>query len=389
MKFAGRTQQIAPFLAMEFGKHAAALEAEGIDVVRMNLGEPDFGAPPLVVEAMQRALLERRTQYTEALGIQPLREAIAQHYAQHYAVTVDPAQVVVTAGASAALLLVCAALVEPGADILLADPSYPCNRHFISTFGGNPRLITTSAATRFQLNSELVEAHWSSRAQGVMIATPSNPTGTSVPFDELAHLCQFVENQGGYRIIDEIYLGLSYGAKPRSILSADPGAIVINSFSKYFSMTGWRLGWLVVPKPMLPVIEKLAQNLYICPSAPTQYAALACFEPESLAIYETQRLEFARRRDRVITGLDAAGYRIPVEPDGAFYVYMDTARFGVDSMTLARNILNEVHVALAPGHDFGPAHGAGHIRLSYATSLARIDAAIERLQRFAARFAEA
>lgn len=387
MRFASRTQQIAPFFAMEFGKHAAALEAEGIDVVRMNLGEPDFGAPPLVVEAMQRALRERRTQYTAALGIQPLREAIAQHYAQHYDVAVDPSQVVVTAGASAALLLVCAALVEPGTDVLLADPSYPCNRHFISTFGGNPKLIATSPATRFQLTSELLEAHWSASAQGVMIATPSNPTGTSVPFDELTRLCRFVDGQGGYRIIDEIYLGLSYGARPRSILSTDPGAIVINSFSKYFSMTGWRLGWLVVPKPMVPVVEKLAQNLYICPSAPTQYAALACFEPESLAIYEAQRLEFSRRRDRVVAGLDAAGYTIPVLPDGAFYVYMDTARFGMDSMALARNILDEVHVALAPGHDFGPCHGAGHIRLSYATSLTRIDTAIERLQRFAERFA--
>lgn len=385
MKFASRTQQIAPFFAMEFGKHAAALEAEGIDVVKMNLGEPDFGAPPLVVEAMQRALRERRTQYTAALGIQPLREAIARHYAEQYAVDVDPAQVVVTAGASAALLLVCAALVEPGADVLLADPSYPCNRHFISTFGGNPRLIATSPATRFQLTSELVEANWSSSAQGVMIATPSNPTGTSIPMDELTRLCRFVEQRGGYRIIDEIYLGLSYGTKPQSILATDAQAIVINSFSKYFSMTGWRLGWLVVPKIMVPVIEKLAQNLFICPSAPSQYAALACFEPASLAIYEAQRLEFARRRDRVIAGLEAAGYTIPVHPDGAFYVYMDTTRFGRDSMTLARDILNDVHVALAPGHDFGPCHGAGHIRLSYATSLERIDTALARLRQFAER----
>ena len=318
MRLATRTDRIPPFHAMEFAKKAAALEAGGTDVIRMSIGEPDFPVPPRVVTAMRAAADVGRTTYTPALGLPALREAIAAHQGEAFGATIDPARVVVTAGASAALMLVAAALVEPGDEVLVADPSYPCNRRFVETFGGTARLVETTPATRWQLDTALVEAHWGERSRGVMIASPSNPSGTSVPFEELGRLFRAVAERGGWRLVDEIYLGLSHEARPRSILSVDPEAIAIGSFSKYFAMTGWRLGWAIVPESLVDPIERLAQNLYICPSTPAQHAALECFHPETLALCEARRRELGARRRRVLDGLDAAGWRIPVPPDGAF-----------------------------------------------------------------------
>ena len=263
MKFATRTQAVAPFFAMEFGKRAAALEAQGHHVIKLNIGEPDFGAPPAVVHAMQQALGSGNTAYTAALGLPALREAIAAHYKHLHGLAVDPARVVVTAGASAALLLVTAALVDEGDEVLVGDPSYPCNRHFLASYGAKVKLVPTDASTRFQLNRALVQQHWSPHTRGLMVATPSNPTGTSVPEAELAAICHHARDQGAWRLVDEIYLALSYPITeplPRSALALDDGAIVINSFSKYFGMTGWRLGWAVLPLEMVPVVERLAQN---------------------------------------------------------------------------------------------------------------------------------
>jgi aspartate/methionine/tyrosine aminotransferase len=383
MKLADRTEAVAPFFAMEFGKHAAALEAQGHHIIKLNIGEPDFDAPPRVVQAMHEAIDGGHTSYTAALGIPSLRQAIADFYQSNYGVSINASRVVVTAGASAALLLASAALVNPGDEVLVGDPSYPCNRHFMSSFGARVKLVPTTAATRFQLNDALVRQHWSAQTRGLMIATPSNPTGTSVEEAELAALCAYAREQGAWRIMDEIYLGLTYGDhKAPSILKHDPDAIVINSFSKYFGMTGWRLGWAIVPEEMVPVMERLAQNYYICPSAPTQYAALACFAPESLAVCEERRIDLARRRDLIVAGLKRIGLNVPVVPDGAFYVYIDVSQTGLNSMDFCERALQEAHVALTPGNDFGVCSAQDHVRLSYAASTSELEMAIERLAPF-------
>ncbi|HEY0988872.1 MAG TPA: aminotransferase class I/II-fold pyridoxal phosphate-dependent enzyme, partial [Kofleriaceae bacterium] len=362
IRLADRTHAVAPFLAMEFSKRAAVLEAEGHRIIQLNVGQPDFGAPPAVVRAMRAALDQGLTSYTPALGIQSLRRAIASHYATAHGVELDPGRVVVTAGASAALLLLTAALINPGDEVLVADPSYPCNRHFLSSFGADVKLVPTTPATRYQLDSALVQQHWGPRTRGLMVATPSNPTGTSVPATELAAMCRHADEHDGWRIVDEIYLGLQDGA-PRTALAADGEALVINSFSKYFGMTGWRLGWCVAPSSMIPVLERLAQNYYICPSAPAQYAAVACFDDESIAVSEARRADLARRRGLVLQGLRTIGLEVPVVPDGAFYVYIDISSTGLDAMAFCERVLQEAHVALTPGYDFGHARAGQHVRL--------------------------
>ena len=386
MRFADRTKSVAPFYAMEFGNRAAALEAQGKRVMRLNVGEPDFGAPPAVVAAMHRALEEKRTAYTAALGIRPLRRAIAKHYGDVHDVDVDPERVIVTAGASAALLLITAALVNEGDEVLVGDPSYPCNRHFLASFGARVKLVPTSVATRFQLSAALVHEHWTPQTRGLMVATPSNPTGTSVPAAELTALCRYANQRDGWRIVDEIYLGLqdsdSSHKRPRSILASDDGALVINSFSKYFGMTGWRLGWCVVPLEMVEVLERLAQNYYICPSAPAQYAAMACFTPESIAVCEQRRAQFAARRAMMLEGLQRIGLNVPVAPDGAFYFYVDSRSTGMSSMRFCERVLEEAHVALTPGQDFGEWSANDFVRLSYAASEPDLAEALQRLGDF-------
>ncbi len=363
---------------MEFSKRAALLEAEGHRVIKLNVGQPDFGAPPAVVDNMRDSLDDRRTSYTPALGVWELRRAIAGHYARAYGVDLDPARVIVTAGASAALLLLTAALVNPGDDVLVADPSYPCNRHFLASFGAEVTLVPTSPATRYQLDAALVRQHWGPRTRGIIVATPSNPTGTSVPPGELAAMCRHVEDHDGWRIVDEIYLGLQDG-KAQTVLAVDPDALVINSFSKYFGMTGWRLGWCVAPSDMVPVLERLAQNYYICPSAPAQHAAVACFDEASIAICEQRRARMADRRVLVLQGLQAIGLEVPVVPDGAFYVYIDITATGLDATAFCEQVLREAHVALTPGYDFGHARAGAHVRLSYAAAEADLREALQRM----------
>lgn len=390
MKVSQRAQSITPFLAMEFGKKAAELEAAGHRVIRFNLGEPDFGAPPAVRAALRRIADEAALPYTSALGLPALREAIAGFYQTAHGLHVSPERVVVTAGASAALLLLTAALVDPGDEVLVGDPSYPCNRQFMSGFGADVRLVPTDAASRFQLDLAAVQRHWSARTRGLMIATPSNPTGTSVPPAELAAICEWAKARGAWRIIDEIYLSLSdsagsgSGQGPQTVLASDPGACVINSFSKYFGMTGWRLGWAVVPHELVPAMERLAQNYYICAPTPAQMAALACFTPESLAVCEARRQELGERRVLVLQGLADMGLRVPVPPDGAFYVYIDVASSGLDAMQFCERALQEAHVALTPGHDFGQCSAATHVRLSYAASREDLLEGLARLKGFVA-----
>lgn len=388
MRISQRAEAVAPFFAMEFGKHAATLESQGHHVVKLSLGEPDFGAPPAVLNAMREAMDGRPMPYTPALGLPELRQAIARFYLNEHDVEVVPSRVIVTAGASAALVLATAALIDPGDEVLIADPSYPCNRQIAESFGAHVTLIPTTAETRFQLNAASVTSNWTDRTRGIMIASPSNPTGTSVPAGELAAICELARERDAWRIVDEIYLNLSdrddQGRPPRTVLSSDPGAIVINSFSKYFGMTGWRLGWCVVPEPLVPAMERLAQNYFLCASAPAQHAALACFTPESLAVCEARRVEFAQRRALILEGLARIGLPVQVRPDGAFYVYFDISHTGLTSWQFCERALHEAHVALTPGKDFGTHTAETHVRLSYAASTAELREGIDRLGRFVA-----
>lgn len=394
VKISQRAQRIEPFYVMEVAKAASALaqQVAGSDapMIFLNIGEPDFTAPPLVQEAACRAIATGNTQYTAATGLPALRERISQWYASRFNAQVAPERIVITAGASAALQLACLALVEAGDDILMPDPSYPCNRHFVSAAEGNAVLIPASAQERFQLSLEKVQTAWSDKTRGVLLASPSNPTGTSMAPDELRRLHEFVHSRGGITLIDEIYLGLSYEENFGHSALAMPGElgqsiISINSFSKYFSMTGWRLGWLVVPEALAPVIERIAQNLFICPSTIAQHAALACFEPESLQEYERRRAEFKARRDYFIPELNRLGLTVPVLPDGAFYAYADcraaAAKLGVSgSWDFAFELMQRAHLAVTPGRDFGHAAPEQFVRFSTANSMAQLKEAVARLE---------
>lgn len=397
MRTSQRAQRIEPFYVMEVAKAASerAREVAHTDqpMIFLNIGEPDFTAPTLVQQAAKRAIHDGSTQYTPALGIGPLRERISDWYAQRFGVQVPARRIIVTAGASAALQLACLALIEAGDDILMPDPSYPCNRHFVSAANGNAVLVPTTAEERFQLSAEKVRAHWDAKqrsslgtTRGVLLASPSNPTGTSIHPDELRQIHNVVTQHGGITLIDEIYLGLSYDAQfGQTALGLDDNIISINSFSKYFNMTGWRLGWLVVPDALVPVMERLAQNLFICASTVSQYAALACFEADSLAEYERRRAEFKARRDYFVPALNALGLQVPVMPDGAFYAWADCSqacqKLAVkDSWDFAFEVMHRANLAITPGRDFGHADTSRFVRFSTARSLPELQSAIARMQ---------
>lgn len=390
MKLASRLDHIEPFYVMECAKAAAELARSpacdarlgGEPMIFLNIGEPDFTAPPLVQDAADRALRAGRTQYTDATGLPELRERISAWYATRFGLQIAPRRIIVTAGASAALQLACLALVDRDDEVLLPDPSYPCNRHFVAAAEGLPVLLPASSEARFQLDAAGVEAAWSARTRGVLLASPSNPTGTSIDPDEMGRIVATVRAHGGFTLVDEIYLGLSFDERySHSALVHGDDVISINSFSKYFSMTGWRLGWLVVPEVLVPAIEKLAQNLYICPSSVAQHAALACFEPDSIAEYERRRSEFRARRDFLVPALNDLGLTVPVLPDGAFYAWADCSRHNPSSWDFVFDMMRRAHVALTPGRDFGHAGTERFVRLSYASSMAQLHEAVERLRR--------
>ena len=377
---ASRLDQIAPFHVMELIKMAAELEQAGKSIIHMGIGEPDFSAAQPVLNAAAAALAAGKTRYTPATGLPELRRAISQHYHQTYGLDIAPERIIVTAGASAALLLACAALVERDSEVLMPDPSYPCNRHFVAAFEGIAKLVASGPAERFQLSAAMVRQHWGAQTRGVLLASPSNPTGTSIDPAELAAIVELVRERCGFTMVDEIYQGLTYDAAPYTALSLGEDVIVINSFSKYFNMTGWRLGWLVVPPKLIPAIEKLAQNMFICASSVAQHAGVACFTPEAIAIFEERKSEFHRRRDFIVPALRELGFKVPVTPDGAFYVYADCSALSDDADMLTRDILNQTGVVLVPGLDFGPHTARNYIRVSYATSMSELEEAVRRLR---------
>ena len=404
MKFASRATAISPFLAMAYGEKATALEQQGKDVIRLNLGEPDFGAPAPVLAAIKQSLDAPNFPYTSALGLPALREAISQFYKTKHGVAVSSSRLVVTAGASGALLLTSAALVEPGDNVILGDPSYPCNRRFLNAFGAEVTLVPTRSEDNFQLTATSVAENWQHNTKGVLIASPANPTGTAIDSEELLKIGEFCKSKGGFLVVDEIYLDLSLSAKPdihtdasasqsttltdtklKTVLAnteLQETVVVINSFSKYFGMTGWRLGWCVVPEAMTPIVEKLAQNLFICPSTLSQKAALACFTPEALEQCEQNRKTLAERASLVFDALQNMGLSLETKPDGAFYAYINIKRTGLNAIEFCDSLLSRYHVALTPGNDFGEHNAHHYVRLSFATNTERLNEGLSRLAKF-------
>ena len=376
---ASRMAGIALFEVMEIQTLARRIEAAGRDVIHLEIGEPDFTTPQPIVDAAKRALDTKPMFYTSALGIAPLRDAISRFYQERYRVSVPAERIIVTAGSSAALLLAFGVLLDAGDEVLLADPGYPCNRHFVHALGGVAKLMAVGPHARYQLDAKSVAREWSANTRAAMVASPSNPTGTMVDAAEMARLASFVRENGGALIADEIYHGLTYGTDAKTAAEAGEDVFVINSFSKYFQMTGWRLGWLVAPPAYVREIEKLAQNLYISPSTLAQHAALAAFEPATIAILEARRRELAARRDFLVPALVSLGFRVPVMPEGAFYVYADCSELAADSFAFARDVLERAGVAITPGLDFGRNAPERHVRIAYTQPIHRLEEAMARL----------
>lgn len=382
---APRVADIAPFHVMELLARAQALEAAGRDIVHLEVGEPDFPTPAPIVDAAQASLADGRVFYTPALGLPALRQAISDFYRSRHGVEVPASRIVVTAGASGALLLALACLASPGGEWLLTDPGYPCNRHFVRSFEGVPVGIPVGAENGFQPTLDDLAAYWNDNSVGALLATPANPTGTLIEPERLAGIADFIRARQGALIVDEIYLGLTFDSDAQTALALGDDIFVVNSFSKYFGMTGWRLGWLVVPEPFVRDVEKLAQNLFIAPSTPAQHAALAAFNPETIALLEERRAEFRRRRDFMAPALENLGLRITARPDGAFYLYADCSALTDDSERFALELLEEAGVALTPGLDFGSHRPQQHVRIALTTSVERLGEAIERIRAFVAR----
>jgi aspartate/methionine/tyrosine aminotransferase len=379
---ASRLADIEPFHVVALASRAIELEAQGKSIISMVIGEPDFPTPQPIVDAGIEALRNSQIRYTASLGGNDLCSALQNWYQTRYGVNLPRSRIAVTSGASGALLLTMGALLSPGDEVMMADPSYPANRHFVRTMEGRAIGVPVDADTRYQLTAELVEKNWSPRTVAVMVATPSNPTGTLIAQDELKQIHEVVRRKGGVLIVDEIYHGLTYGFDAHSVLEFADDVFVINSFSKYFCMTGWRLGWMIVPQVYVSSIEKLAQNLYISNSDIAQQAALAAFDPETLRILEENRRQFEEHRDYLIPALRDIGFDIPVEPQGAFYIYANCSKLTKDSYRFCWDVLEKAGVAIGPGIDFGSHRAAEHVRISYPKPLPVLEEGVQRLREY-------
>ncbi|MDD3353436.1 pyridoxal phosphate-dependent aminotransferase [Zoogloea sp.] len=378
---ARRMADIQPFHVMEILKRAHELSAAGRDIIHLEVGEPDFPSPPPILEAAQRFLAGGHVHYTPALGLTALREALSGFYAHRFGAAVAPERIIITPGASGALMLALGVLTNPGDAWLLPDPGYPSNRHLVRSFEGRPVPLLVDALTRFQPTPAQVDAAWTPQTRGLMVASPANPTGTLLSLDEIEALQRTVQARGGTLIVDEIYQGLNYGVEASTALTRLNDIFVVNSFSKYFGMTGWRLGWMVVPEAYVRDIEKLAQHFFISPSTPAQHAALAAFAPGTLEILEARRHAFAHRRNALLPALRDIGFRFATEPQGAFYLYADISGLADSSETLARRLIEEAGVATTPGLDFGDNAPERHLRIAYTTEETRLIEAAERIGR--------
>lgn len=379
-----RARRVQPFHVMRLLGRARELEAQGRSIVHLEIGEPDFPTPEPIVAAGRAALDAGHTHYTAAAGLPELRRAIAGYYGRRYRQDLSPSRVLVTPGASGALQLVFSVVLEPGDAVLLGDPSYPCYRQILGLMGCRCVAAPLRAETDYRLTAEQAEAAWEPGIRALVVASPANPTGSVLDRTEIAELYALCQARGAALIVDEIYQGLTYGIPDETALAAGARDLyVINSFSKYFGMTGWRLGWLVGPEDAVQVMERLAQNLFIAANTPAQHAALAAFGEDTLEILEVRRRSFQARRDRLYPALRELGFEIPHRPSGAFYLYAGLpARVGMDSMTFAARLLEEAGVAVTPGQDFGE-HGAGcHVRFAYTRELVDLDEGVRRIGGF-------
>ncbi|MBL3601415.1 MAG: pyridoxal phosphate-dependent aminotransferase [gamma proteobacterium endosymbiont of Lamellibrachia anaximandri] len=379
---ADRMARIKPFYVMDLLAKAHRLEAEGRSIIHMEIGEPDFITPAPIIHAGEVALAAGETHYTPAKGLPALREAIAGFYVSSYGVDIDPARIIVTPGASGALQLMMSMLINPGESVLMADPGYPCNRHFVELVNGTPIGVPVGADTGYQLTAEIVETAWRPDTKAVLVATPANPTGTLLTLEALTALHDTVSRLGGLLIVDEIYQGLIYDAVGGTALSIDDDIFVINSFSKFFGMTGWRLGWLVAPEAAVDPLDRLAQNIFLAAPTLSQHAALKAFEPEVLEILEARRVEYLQRRDFLLPELRGMGFELPVTPQGAFYLYANCEAVTDDSHAFAEALLEEAGVAVTPGRDFGFNRPEAHLRFAYTTSLPNLEEGVARLRNF-------
>lgn len=381
-RIAKRMDDIQPFHVMALLGRARELEAQGREIVHMEIGEPDFTTAQPIIDAGIHALQAGQTHYTPSVGLPALREAISAFYKQRYDVDVPARRIVITPGASGALQLIFSVLVNPGDAVLMADPGYPCNRHFVRLNEGEPVGVAVGADTDYQLTAELLERSWSENTVAAMLASPSNPTGTLVSNDSLRAMHAVTEKHNGSLVVDEIYHGLVYDEDVETALNVSDDIFVINSFSKYFGMTGWRVGWLVAPEAYVDAIDRLAQNIFLAASTPAQHAALAAFTPESVDILEQRRAAFAKRRDYLLPALRGLGFDIPVTPQGAFYLYANCSKFTDDSYQFANELLEEAGVAITPGIDFGSNKPEQHLRFAYTTSLENLRKGVERIKAF-------
>jgi aspartate/methionine/tyrosine aminotransferase len=379
---ARRMADIAPFHVMDLLAQAQALEAQGRSIVHMEIGEPDFSTPAPIIEAGIEALRRAYTHYTPAVGLPALREALSKFYFDRYGVQIPARRIVITPGASGALQLVMGVLINPGDRLLLADPGYPCNRHFVRQYEGQPESVPVDATTHYQLTPELVNQFWNRHTIGTLLATPSNPTGTLIPEYDLQAISQRCAKQGGFMIVDEIYHGLVYDVAVTTAANLGEHVFVINSFSKFFGMTGWRLGWIVAPEAYVRELDKLAQNIFLAAATPSQYAALAAFKDDTLEILDQRRAEFQRRRDFLLPALRALGFEFALTPQGAFYLYASCEKFTDDSYAFSRRLLAEAGVAITPGIDFGRYRANQHVRFAYTTSMEQLEEGVSRLEKY-------
>jgi aspartate/methionine/tyrosine aminotransferase len=379
---ADRMSQIQPFHVMDLLAHAKVLEAKGQSVVHMEIGEPDFSTAPTIIAAGQKALAEHKTHYTPALGLPELRQAVADYYQKQFSIKVDAKRIAITPGASGALHLALAVLVNPGEQVLMADPGYPCNRHFVRLLEGESLSVPVDAKTGYQLTADLIKQHWSDKTIATMVASPSNPTGTMISRDSMQDMISVVSAEKGTMLIDEIYQGLIYDVENYTALSLTEDAFVINSFSKYFGMTGWRLGWVVVPENYIDAVDRLAQNIFLAPPTLSQYAASAAFSDETLAVLNNRRDEFKKRRDYLLPALQSLGFEISVQPQGAFYLYANCSKFCDDSYKFVYKLLEEAGVAVTPGIDFGMNKAEQHVRFAYTRPIEVLEEGVNRLSSF-------
>jgi len=379
-KVSERMSDIRSFFVMDLLARARALEAEGRSIIHMEVGEPDFATPAPITQAGIAALKAGKTHYTPAVGLPELRERLAKFYRERLGVEVSPRRIIITPGASGALQLALGVTINPGERVMMADPGYPCNRHFVRMFEGEAHTIPVGSDSGYQLTSEMIRHHWSQKSRAVMLASPSNPTGTVIGGDEIAAISHFIARQNGVLMVDEIYSMLTYEQLPKSLLAAAPDAFIINSFSKYFCMTGWRLGWLIVPEEYVDAVDRLAQNIFLAAPTMAQHAALAAFDPETMEILEARRDEFRARRDYLLPALQQLGFEIATRPEGAFYLYADCSRFTDDSHAFALDVLEKAGVAITPGCDFGDHRAGQHVRFAYTTSIEHLREGVRRLE---------